>query len=73
MADSVIVRILEDQGKVTLSVEDDGIGFDSYTNRTGLGLKSMLERANSIAGELTIHSEAGRGTRITISVEVHKE
>ena len=73
MADSVIVRILEDQGKVTLSVEDDGIGFDSSTNRTGLGLKSMLERANSIAGELTIHSEAGRGTRITISVEVHKE
>ncbi len=73
MAESVVVRIEEDQGAIRLSVEDDGIGFDASKKYSGMGLETMQERANSIAGELSIHSEAANGTRVTISVKTPKE
>jgi signal transduction histidine kinase len=40
---------------------------------SGMGLRNMQERAISIAGELSIHSEAAHGTRVTISVKTPKE
>lgn len=73
MAESVVVHIEEDQGKIILSVEDDGMGFDVSAKHTGMGLINMRERANSIAGELSIRSKAGHGTRVKVSVVVHKE
>jgi signal transduction histidine kinase len=73
MAESVIVRIEHHLGKIILSVEDDGIGFNSSAKHVGMGLKNMQERANSIAGELTIRSEEQHGSRVTISVDLHKE
>jgi signal transduction histidine kinase len=72
-AESVRVLIEEDQGKITLSIEDDGVSFNTSAKHPGMGLRNMLERADSITGELTIHSQAEHGTRVTISVEVHKE
>jgi signal transduction histidine kinase len=73
MAASVTVLIQADHSKITLDVEDDGIGFDPASKHTGMGLQNMLERANSIGGELTIRSEAEHGTRVTVSAEVHKD
>jgi signal transduction histidine kinase len=72
-AGSVMVRLQENQGKITLSVGDDGIGFNTSTKHSGMGLSNMQERANSIAGELSIHSEVGHGTQVSISVDVQKE
>jgi len=73
MAESVVVRIENDQGKITLCVEDDGIGFNISAKHSGMGLRNMQERANFIAGELSIHSDAVHGTRVTISVLMDKE
>jgi len=69
-AESVIVRIEEEQGIITLSVEDDGIGYNTSTKHSGMGLRNMQERADSISGELSIRSEAEHGTRVTIKVNV---
>lgn len=55
---------------LTMSVTDDGVGFnpDSLDNRPQarltLGLLSMTERARLLGGELTIDSAPGKGTRI---------
>ena len=48
------------------SIEDSGAGFDSHEamRGPGLGLTSMRERMKVIGGQLVIHSEPGRGTRI---------
>jgi two-component system NarL family sensor kinase len=57
-----------------LTVEDNGVGFDVTKKRetssgsSGLGLKSMQNRAKLIGADLSIKSEPGRGT--TVSVEV---
>jgi signal transduction histidine kinase len=72
MAESVAVRFEADQGKITLSVVDDGIGFSTSKKHAGMGLQNMQERANAIAGELSVQSETGHGTRVTISVDTNK-
>lgn len=72
-AESVKVSIVEDQGIVTLSVEDDGIGFNPDMKQSGMGLRNMQERAKSIAGVLMIHSEANQGSRVTISVRLDQD
>jgi signal transduction histidine kinase len=53
---------------VLLSVQDDGIGFDSaeVQKQPGLGFSSMRERARLIRGEFSIESEPEKGTVITV-------
>jgi len=54
------------ENEVHLLVSDSGDGFDLRTARTdrGLGLVSMSERLKLVAGELSIETQPGRGTRI---------
>ena len=56
---------------LTLSVSDDGCGFDieEGSRKTGhWGLQNMQERAAQIRGKCTITTAVGQGTRIEISV-----
>jgi len=54
---------------VALRVTDNGRGFDptGTCHPGGLGLTSMRERAGRLKGTLTVTSEPGQGT--TVSVE----
>jgi len=55
---------------VTLTIADDGRGFDDplHTNRGHSGgLSGMLRRAQSSGGDLQIVSGPGAGTRITVT------
>jgi signal transduction histidine kinase len=63
---------LADAGdRIVLSVQDDGVGFDvGEAYGTGLGLVSMTERVEALAGTITVHSAAGAGTRIDASVPI---
>ena len=60
-------------GEMTLTVADDGVGFDRVGVDTSshLGLKGMQERADAMGGQLMVESGRGRGTavRVTIPVE----
>jgi len=51
---------------ISLTVKDSGAGFDPHEamRGPGLGLTSMKERLKIIGGELSIHSNRGRGTII---------
>ncbi len=58
-------------GMLRFSVIDDGVGFSSLTNKleevpdgSGLGMKTMRERAEALGGSLSIASEPGQGTII---------
>lgn len=52
---------------VTLVLEDDGNGFDVQKARTGFGLKSMRDRAESVGGTFTLGSTS-KGTRLQVSL-----
>jgi len=66
----VDVRLTRSNGRVTLSVTDDGKGFDP--NRIGgsggLGLINMRERARQLNGTFELHSEPGRGTTVRVTI-----
>jgi two-component system sensor histidine kinase UhpB len=56
---------------VLLQIEDDGRGFaapDSQGVQRGLGLVSMGERVRLLEGTLTLMSDPGRGTRLSVSI-----
>lgn len=58
---------------VTLSISDDGGGFDSVSvashPKRGIGLRNMAERMEAIGGKLSISSSSA-GTAVVASVEV---
>jgi len=67
-ASRIAIAIGESDGRITLTVEDNGIGFNLETPGNGpshWGLKNMRERARAIGGTLQVRSAPGCGTRIT--------
>lgn len=59
-----------DAGDFTMSIEDDGVGFESQSlesKRTRhVGTAIMQERAQLVKASVQIHSELGRGTRVEL-------
>ncbi|SEG74963.1 Histidine kinase-, DNA gyrase B-, and HSP90-like ATPase [Nonomuraea solani] len=68
-ARSVTVRLAFEDGKLALTVRDDGIGFEQAESR-GLGLVSMRDRAESVGGVMTVESVRGGGTTVRVEVGV---
>jgi two-component system NarL family sensor kinase len=55
--------------EVTLTVEDDGQGFDAARIPSGrYGLVGLNERARLLGGTLDLQSSAGEGTRVVVTV-----
>ena len=54
---------------ITVSISDDGQGFDSERVR-GLGLLGMEERVRRLGGKVTIHSRPREGTNIRVELPV---
>ncbi|HVS95779.1 MAG TPA: ATP-binding protein [Puia sp.] len=56
--------------KLTVIVEDDGVGFDPETiaaqERSGIGLRNVLNRMSMISGTASIQSAPGAGAKITL-------
>ena len=62
------IQILKDLDGLSIMIEDDGLGFDSQSVETslGIGLKNMESRINYLKGSLQIDSSPGKGTSISI-------
>ncbi|HKH72067.1 MAG TPA: ATP-binding protein [Vicinamibacterales bacterium] len=68
-ARDVSVDLRNGRDKLTLTIIDNGVGFDVDTAwGNGVGLVSMIERLDAIGGSLQIDSRPGAGTRVTASV-----
>jgi PAS domain S-box-containing protein len=64
----VRVSLREEEDFLTAEVVDDGRGFDPQMNWGGVGTSAMQERASKLGSGLEIHSEPGRGCRVTVRV-----
>jgi len=68
-ATRITVRLARIDGRVSLSVADDGIGFDAGRERAGgLGLIMMRERATQLNGTFDVDTAPGRGTTISVLI-----
>ena len=63
-------------GRVTLSIQDNGIGFDvdrllrrPLDASAGIGLRSIREQAEALAGTMTVDSSPS-GTKLIVSVAI---
>lgn len=52
-------------GAIELEIDDDGRGFDTDADRTGMGLANLDARVSSMGGTFHAASTAGDGTTIT--------
>jgi signal transduction histidine kinase len=69
-ASRVTISLHADPGLVTLTVADDGAGFDGQAPAMagGMGMASMRERAEAVGARPRIESTPGRGTRVIVEV-----
>jgi signal transduction histidine kinase len=71
-AREVSVHLTGGPKALTLTIADDGVGFDVEAAwGKGLGLISMSERLDAVGGTLEIHSKPGAGTRLEVRVPAH--
>jgi signal transduction histidine kinase len=74
LAEDAWIALMSDGKKITLTIGDNGRGFDpsddSDEKRIQIGLQSMQERANSIGAEFFVDSEPGAGTRVEVVFEL---
>lgn len=61
------ILVQASDGKLLLSVQDDGCGFDPVRKK-GLGLLGMEERSGHLGGTCSIDSKPGCGTIITLQL-----
>ncbi|MET7393288.1 sensor histidine kinase [Dactylosporangium sp. NPDC005572] len=66
-ARTVTVRLDLPPGALTLTVADDGRGFDP-AGGAGFGLPGMRARAEQVGGSLAVDSAPGRGTTLRLEV-----
>ena len=66
-------RLAEHDSVVSLSIHDDGQGFNPDVNTTGFGLQSMRERTTALGGHFELTSQPGQGCQIRITVPHRKQ
>lgn len=68
------VNVHRDDGRILVSISDDGLGFNPEATARGefpkFGLTTMRERASSIHGSLDIDSTPGSGTTVRFTMPV---
>ncbi len=71
-ASSVLVQLMFQPPLLSITIEDNGKGFepDLVHNDKGLGLKNIEERVQSIRGSFSIDSTPGKGTSVYIELEI---
>lgn len=67
-AEQVSIELYERDGKLVLSVEDDGCGFDPEAKHDGAGLTGMRERAALVNGTISFDSEPDMGTHALVEI-----
>ena len=68
-AATATLQLLHDEGKLLLTMEDDGVGFEpEKTEPEGIGLANIRTRVGVLRGQLRLESAAGKGTFVSIEI-----
>ncbi len=68
-AKNINLQLVQDDKYLTLTVQDDGKGYDEKTIKKGLGLKNINDRITSCNGKIDIVS-SHKGTETTIEIKI---
>lgn len=68
----IVIQIIQDEKRLSFTVQDDGKGFDLNTVDTNkcIGLNSIKSRVAAHNGNIDINTEPGKGTEIQVDFSV---
>jgi len=71
-ATHAIVQVAQSNGHLTVTVEDDGKGFDKsvLSQSKGIGWSNIQNRVEFLKGTLDVKSESGNGTSVYIELTI---
>jgi signal transduction histidine kinase len=67
-ATAAAVRVRRQADRVTIEVEDDGVG--GADPRSGSGLRGLADRLAALDGTISVVSPAGRGTKVSAVIPI---
>jgi two-component system, NarL family, sensor kinase len=72
MAKTAIVQVTKSNNQLSVTVEDDGKGFDTaiINNPVGMGWSNITNRVEFLKGKLDVDSQHGKGTSVHIEINV---
>ena len=72
-ARQVLIQLTLSDQHMLLTIQDDGNGFDPSVNGSGMGLRIMRYRAQSIGGVCNVQSHGAKGTIVSCSVPLEAQ
>ncbi|GAA5225256.1 tetratricopeptide repeat-containing sensor histidine kinase [Membranihabitans marinus] len=72
-ASDIYIQLNRENQNITLSIEDNGRGFDPSLNHKGIGLKNIRNRVEYLNGRIEINSTVGRGTVIMVEIKLNTD
>ena len=66
----ITIELESEKNNFTISVIDDGKGFDIHTVQKGNGLENLSKRTKELNGDLKIISHSGVGTEVVILIPI---
>lgn len=67
-ATEILVQLVKDESQISLTVEDNGKGFEIDHVKQGFGLSSIRNRVEALGGRLNIQSSPESGTSVLIEI-----
>lgn len=65
-ATNILAQVMRNENNLTITVEDDGKGFDKEIVMSGTGLKNVRSRVDYLKGQMDVQTAPGKGTSIHI-------
>lgn len=73
-ADNIVIKCLEYDGKIRVTVEDDGVGFEHQDEKINhYGMSIMQERAKRLHSDLHVEASKDNGCTVTLEFQHSKE
>jgi PAS domain S-box-containing protein len=67
-AKNVKMKMEQDEQRISLTISDDGVGFDTLQKSKGVGFLNMQTRVSEFNGEIKIKSVPGNGCSIEVYI-----
>ena len=69
-ASRISISLARDDGLLSFTVADDGVGFDPEAAHQGSGLQGIADRMDALGGRFQVRSRNGEGTTVSGSIPV---
>jgi two-component system NarL family sensor kinase len=72
-AEHITLQISQLDGEINVFYEDDGVGFDvQNVVDSGMGMRSIYARVNTISGAVYFNSKPGKGINVVMTIPVEE-